>query len=149
MRALTVKQPWASLIASGLKQIENRTYPVPKTVRGARVAIHAGKGFDDYWHVSYPCTCGAHGATLPDFVKTESCEPCKFGRDFLSYGKAKMVPRGRILCTARIVGQMHVQNQEPIIEFWEADCPKCSQSFDKAIFAYQVPDIKECDDCGY
>jgi len=108
MRALTVKQPWASLIASGLKQIENRTYPVPKTVRGERIAIHAGKGFDSEWRNKYPCTCGDRGAVTPEFVKSESCEPCRFARDFLSYDQTNLIfYPGRILCTARIVGQIH------------------------------------------
>lgn len=40
MKALTVKQPWASLIAHGIKDIENRTW---KTSFRGRVLIHAGK----------------------------------------------------------------------------------------------------------
>ena len=41
MKALTVSQPFASLIANGEKWIENRTWGTP--YRG-RLAIHAGKG---------------------------------------------------------------------------------------------------------
>ena len=41
MKALTVSQPFASLIASGEKRIENRTWPTG--YRGA-LAIHAGSG---------------------------------------------------------------------------------------------------------
>ena len=40
MKAITIKQPWASLIVSGLKDIENRTW---KTSFRGRVLIHAGK----------------------------------------------------------------------------------------------------------
>lgn len=32
MRALTVRQPHASLIIAGIKPVENRTWPVPKTL---------------------------------------------------------------------------------------------------------------------
>lgn len=39
MKALTVKQPWASLIALGLKDVENRTW---KTNYRGRILIHAG-----------------------------------------------------------------------------------------------------------
>lgn len=46
MRALTVKQPWASLIASGEKRIENRTWRPPASLIGERIAIHAGAGWD-------------------------------------------------------------------------------------------------------
>lgn len=41
MKAITVKQPWASLIVMGIKPIENRTW---KTNFRGRVLIHAGKG---------------------------------------------------------------------------------------------------------
>lgn len=38
MKAITIKQPWASLIVDGLKDIENRTW---KTKFRGRVLIHA------------------------------------------------------------------------------------------------------------
>lgn len=41
MKALTISQPWASLIASGEKFIENRTW---STDYRGQLAIHAGKG---------------------------------------------------------------------------------------------------------
>ena len=41
MRAITISQPFASLIADGHKFVENRTWPTPH--RG-QLAIHAGKG---------------------------------------------------------------------------------------------------------
>jgi hypothetical protein len=40
MKAITIKQPWASLIVAGVKDIENRTWPT--NFRG-RVLIHAGR----------------------------------------------------------------------------------------------------------
>lgn len=39
MKALTIKQPWAYLIASGIKDIENRTWP---TKYRGKIFIHAG-----------------------------------------------------------------------------------------------------------
>ena len=39
MKAITIKQPWASLIVEGIKDIENRTW---KTNFRGRVLIHAG-----------------------------------------------------------------------------------------------------------
>jgi len=38
MKALTIKQPWASLIAHGIKDVENRTW---KTNYRGRIYIHA------------------------------------------------------------------------------------------------------------
>lgn len=41
-RALTVWQPWASLIAAGAKPYEWRAWPAPERMIGQRIAIHAG-----------------------------------------------------------------------------------------------------------
>lgn len=46
MKAITIKQPWASLIVHGIKDIENRTWACPKKYIGQRVLIHAGKERD-------------------------------------------------------------------------------------------------------
>lgn len=46
MKAITIKQPWASLIVSGLKDIENRSW---KTNFRGRVLIHAGMKADNHW----------------------------------------------------------------------------------------------------
>ena len=43
MKALTLHQPWASLIACGLKTIETRDWPPPRRLIGQRIAIHAGR----------------------------------------------------------------------------------------------------------
>lgn len=42
MKALTIWQPWATLIAIGAKPYEFRSWPAPAYVRGTRIAIHAG-----------------------------------------------------------------------------------------------------------
>lgn len=42
MKALTVWQPWASLIALGAKPYEFRGWQAPKWIVGRRIAIHAG-----------------------------------------------------------------------------------------------------------
>lgn len=56
MKALSIKQPWASLIAHGVKDIENRTWATKKR---ERVFIHSSAKFagdintlfsDDQWH---------------------------------------------------------------------------------------------------
>jgi hypothetical protein len=56
MKALSIRQPWASLILSGVKPIENRTWPAP--YRG-RILVHAGRTLD------YDCPADL-GRTLPD-----------------------------------------------------------------------------------
>ena len=42
---LTVKQPWASLIMRGLKDVENRTW-LPKIESGQKIWIHSSLTFD-------------------------------------------------------------------------------------------------------
>lgn len=42
MKALTIWQPWASLINIGAKPFEFRRWPAPKVLIGQRVVIHAG-----------------------------------------------------------------------------------------------------------
>jgi hypothetical protein len=42
MKALTIWQPWASLIAIGAKPYEFRGWKPPRSIIGQRIAIHAG-----------------------------------------------------------------------------------------------------------
>lgn len=44
MKAITIKQPWASLICEngGIKDVENRSWRLPDKYKGQRVLIHAG-----------------------------------------------------------------------------------------------------------
>ena len=44
--ALTLHQPWATLIALGIKTIETRSWPPPRAIIGRRLAIHAGRAID-------------------------------------------------------------------------------------------------------
>lgn len=40
--AITLWQPWATLIAAGAKPFEFRSWPAPRRLWGKRVAVHAG-----------------------------------------------------------------------------------------------------------
>lgn len=42
MKALTIWQPWASLIMAGAKPYEFRRWSAPRALHGQRIAIHAG-----------------------------------------------------------------------------------------------------------
>jgi hypothetical protein len=46
VKALTLIQPWAGLIATGVKLVENRTWHPPGKLNGQRFAIHAGAKVD-------------------------------------------------------------------------------------------------------
>lgn len=67
MWALTLHQPWASLIARGAKVVETRGWPAPGYVIGQRIAIHAARTADyldlaDEWPF---CTHLDGGQELP------------------------------------------------------------------------------------
>lgn len=42
IKAVTIWQPWASLIMAGVKPYEFRGWPAPRALRGTRIAVHAG-----------------------------------------------------------------------------------------------------------
>lgn len=52
MKAISIKQPWASLIVHGIKDIENRTWACPKKYIGQRVLIHAGGDKRGFWDLN-------------------------------------------------------------------------------------------------
>lgn len=43
MKALTLWQPWASLVAEGVNSHETRHWPPPRALGGERLAIHAAR----------------------------------------------------------------------------------------------------------
>ncbi len=43
MKVLSYRQPWAFLVATGIKPVENRTWRLPEKMKGQRVLIHASK----------------------------------------------------------------------------------------------------------
>lgn len=43
MKAISIKQPWASLIAHGIKDIENWTWKCPNEYIGQRVLVHTSQ----------------------------------------------------------------------------------------------------------
>lgn len=72
MKVITIKQPFATLIAEGLKEYEFRTW---KTKYRGEILIHAGKGIDKkamvkYKHLNleYPSGCIIARATITDCV---------------------------------------------------------------------------------
>ena len=83
MKAITILQPWASLIACGHKQIETRIWPTK--YRGP-IAIHAGKKDPRSW--LHPCSDY-------DFVCT--------AEDALNGALFYELPRGAVIAIAELV----------------------------------------------
>lgn len=72
MKVITVKQPFATLIAEGLKEYEFRTW---KTKYRGDILIHAGKGVDkkamkryEHLNLEYPSGCIIAKVTITDCV---------------------------------------------------------------------------------
>jgi len=78
MKAITLHQPWASLICDRHKSSETRSWAPTRSLIGQTIAIHAGKNRECIdW--------------FPDF-----------------YGDGKSLPLGAIVCTARLAGVFQV-----------------------------------------
>lgn len=86
-RALTLHQPWASLIAEGLKTEETRGWPPPPNIIGTRIAIHAGKR-----------------------------KPTKYELELWDLNKStdEDAPFGAIVCTAKLAGTFQVLGVEQV-----------------------------------
>lgn len=72
MKVITIKQPFATLIAEGLKEYEFRTW---KTKYRGDILIHAGKGIDkkamkryEHLDLEYPSGCIIAKAKIVDCV---------------------------------------------------------------------------------
>lgn len=77
MKALTVKQPWASLIVEEMKDIENRTW---KTKFRGRILVHAGMKGDDFWG-------SPHDSIIDEFIRKIS----KHGTDWSNYAHGAII----------------------------------------------------------
>ncbi len=97
MKAITIKQPFASLIAAGLKEYEFRTW---KTSYRGEILIHAGKGIDkeamkkfQSLNLVYPSGCIIAKANLTDCIPvTESVKEKLRTRNFLIYSGTTETP---------------------------------------------------------
>jgi hypothetical protein len=75
MKAITIKQPWATLIAEGYKEYEFRTW---KTKYRGDILIHAGKGIDkealkrfEHLNLEYPTGVIIAKAKITDCVEVD------------------------------------------------------------------------------
>jgi len=85
MLALSIRQPWAHLIASGIKDIENRSWP---TGHRGKFIIHAAKRLDEAWYQN------------PVLFRNNLND--KYGLE-LDYSDVIQLPRGGIVGQAEVV----------------------------------------------
>ena len=94
MYAITLHQPWASLIALGIKTVETRSWPAPARLMGQTIAIHAGKRV-----VKGP------GDAIEQELRT------RLGEDW-----SRHIPTGAVLATAVLAGIACVGHIDPLTD---------------------------------
>ena len=94
MYAITLHQPWASLIALGIKTVETRSWPAPARLMGQTIAIHAGKRV-----VKGP------GDAIEQELRT------RLGEDW-----SRHIPTGAVLATAVLAGMARVGHIDPLTD---------------------------------
>jgi hypothetical protein len=106
--AITIRQPWAHLIVSGHKTIENREWAPPKSLLKQWIAIHAAKTFDrDHWEAA---TKMAEAAGVEDpyikksrrWLDAASHMVSRAGSKAIKDVLATCVPYGSIVALAQI-----------------------------------------------
>lgn len=88
MKALTIWQPWASLIACGVKQYETRSWPTK--YRGP-IAIHTATK-----NISASVSVDRVGKIVVEMMNIHRCPPWE------------KMPRGQIIATAELVNVWHI-----------------------------------------
>ena len=98
VKALSLHQPRASLIAAGTKNIETRSWPPPQNLIGQRIAIHAAKKI-----VTFPDT--------PAYREFNDAVSNALGHDWL--GK---IPTGAVVAIATLQNARQVQAETAMPE---------------------------------
>jgi hypothetical protein len=115
MKALTLTQPWASLVAIGAKRIETRTW---KTAYRGSLALHAAKGF-------------------PKWAK-ETCRERMFAMEL----GPDVLPVGMVIATCRLISCIPTRElrQNGVIEVdYLAGCGNFYMSDSERLFGDYTP----------
>ena len=107
MQAITLWQPWASLIAHGVKNLETRDWYPPRALIGQRIAIHAAKKFtrqmvDDIVGDEYVMRKEADLNWQPTHPSDFS--PLHLATLRCGYNPLDLLPRGCVVATAILAG---------------------------------------------
>lgn len=107
MKAITVRQPWASLIAAGVKTIETRSW---STKYRGPLAVHAGARWDVGWGThalwhdpDHPSTARDRSDILVDKLRCDPMEDCN-GSGYWTvdaYGR-RHIPLGAVVATCTL-----------------------------------------------
>ena len=104
MKAISLWQPWASLIACGAKPYETRSWAPPSTLIGTTIAIHAAKRVDkDAAQMATDIMYGQyddHGGLAERLEASWGGDEAAGGL-MVAFGNTVM-PIGCVVCTARL-----------------------------------------------
>lgn len=125
MLALSLTQPWASLVATGAKKIETRSWRPNKSAIGQRIAIHASKGFPrDAKEICYePVFFDALWPLLKRYRRDEpkpngGYVPVNSGSELVSMADIDKViedmRRGVVLCTVKLRGAWSTNDEDKV-----------------------------------
>lgn len=166
MKAISIKQPWASLIVHGIKDIENRTWVCPQKYIGKRVLIHASAGNkfninlnDEQMIAAFPLISKKSVLEHWDFgaiigsVKIVSCV-----QNHSSVWAEKGVFNW--VLSEPILYENPIENVKGKLSFWEYDgieevtieCPECGFIQPAVVNCNTAPFntyIHDCKHCGY
>lgn len=107
MKALTVRQPWASLIATGVKRVETRSW---STKHRGLLAIHAALGFNK---------------EEQQFALT----PCIRGK-LTKAGVDQELPRGGFVALVDLIDCIRVEKQQTAFETMRNFMPREAAEFE-------------------
>lgn len=99
MKALTLTQPWATLVALGLKRFETRSWPT--SYRGT-LAIHAAKGMPKYARYALTDNWAVYTALCEHFDLR-----CPTGQHLI-----ELLPRGVVVARCQVVDCKRIVTRE-------------------------------------
>ena len=119
MKAITLWQPWASLISAGVKRIETRSWCAPAALLGERIAIHAGK-------TVFSVGDGAIFDRRVDAI--------------LGPGWKRNIPRGAVVATAIVTSceEMSEENRQQ----WPCGDERLFGDYDLGRFMWRLAEVK-------
>ena len=119
MKAITLWQPWASLISAGVKRIETRSWSAPAALLGERIAIHAGK-------TVFSVGDGAIFDRRVDVV--------------LGPGWKRNIPRGAVVATAVLAGCEEMSEGNP--ERWPCGDEELFGDYGVGRFMWRLAEVE-------
>ena len=108
MKAISVKQPWASLIVHGIKDIENRTWVCPQKYIGHRVLIHASLKGANFWD-------SPEAGRVDEFLR----EISKSGTDWSNYPNGAII--GSVVFTDCVINHQSVWAEKGVFNWVISD----------------------------